>query len=213
MNSASRRRRERERVETRQKILDAARDLFVRKGYEATTMRAIAERVEYTPTAIYHHFESKEALVAECCAGDWLSLTRAVQRIATGVEDPIERLAKIGAAYVDFALEYPMQYHLMFMTARPVVTPEQTPAHLTAAPDETRVMVQQTAAEAIESGRLRPEYTDPDEIWQMVWGTVHGIVSLHIAREHAAWVDLRDPRTTATRAVEALLRGLQREPR
>ncbi len=60
-------RRERERVEIRQKILDAARELFATEGYERVTMRRIAEAIEYSPTTIYHHFEDKDDLVNALC--------------------------------------------------------------------------------------------------------------------------------------------------
>src|ERR1700751_6037572 len=53
-------RRERERQELRSRILDAARELFAEQGYDAVTMRGIAERIEYSPTAIYFHFKDKE---------------------------------------------------------------------------------------------------------------------------------------------------------
>ena len=97
-------RREREREEVRGKILDAARDLFARDGYEAVTMRKIAEAIEYSPTAIYLHFKDKESLVRELCMGDFDSLARAFQRIARE-PDPLERLRKVGLAYADFKQE------------------------------------------------------------------------------------------------------------
>src|SRR5919108_4631182 len=105
----SRERRTREREETRERILDAARQMFVRKGYEATTMRAIADKIEYTPTAIYHHFRSKDALLTELASSDFRALAAAFQKIGR-IEDPIERLVRVGDAYVSFALEHPMQY-------------------------------------------------------------------------------------------------------
>src|SRR5512139_3581766 len=111
-------RREREKGEIRGKILDAARDLFARDGYEAVTMRKIAEAIEYSPTAIYLHFKDKESLVRELCLGDFDSLARAFQRIARE-PDPLERLRKVGLAYADFALEHPNHYRLMFMTPHP----------------------------------------------------------------------------------------------
>lgn len=49
-------RRERERVDTREKILEAARELFIQKGYDGVSMRKVADKVEYSPTAIYVHF-------------------------------------------------------------------------------------------------------------------------------------------------------------
>ena len=58
-------RREREREEIRTSILEAARDLFANEGVEAVTMRRIAEKIEYSPTAIYFHFKDKESLLAE----------------------------------------------------------------------------------------------------------------------------------------------------
>src|SRR6266511_5472687 len=99
--SKSRARRTRQREETRRLILNTAREMFVRLGYEATTMRAIADRIEYTATAIYHHFKNKEALLAELCAADFRALAAAFQKIGR-IEDPIERLRKSGMAYVQF---------------------------------------------------------------------------------------------------------------
>ena len=64
-------RREREKKELKQEILDAARDLFVREGFENVSMRKIAEKIEYSPTAIYLHFKDKEALVHELCLHDF----------------------------------------------------------------------------------------------------------------------------------------------
>jgi len=58
-------RRTRDREHTRRKILDAAREMFVRQGYEATTMRAIADRAGVSLGSSYHYFPSKEHLVLE----------------------------------------------------------------------------------------------------------------------------------------------------
>src|SRR5919198_345142 len=95
-------RRERERAATRQKILNAARRMLVQHGYEGTTMRATAAKIGYTPTAIYHYFKDKDALVAELSAIDYRAFSQALQR--TGITgNPVERLGKIGEAYVEFA--------------------------------------------------------------------------------------------------------------
>ena len=111
-------RRLREREETRAKIIDAAREMFASDGVEAVTMRAIANRIEYTPTAIYHHFRDKQALLQELCARDYGSLAKTFVRIGR-IEDPIERLRRIGLGYLDFALEHPSHYRFMFMTRKP----------------------------------------------------------------------------------------------
>ncbi len=84
-------RREREKQATRQRILDAARELFVHEGYEAVTMRRVAEKIEYSPTAIYMHFKDKAALIRELCAHDFLRFTETLNKV-TRVQDPMERL-------------------------------------------------------------------------------------------------------------------------
>src|SRR5215208_5070860 len=62
-------RQERDREAVRRAILDAARDLFVREGFENVSIRKVAERIEYSPAAIYSYFPGKDdiffALAAE----------------------------------------------------------------------------------------------------------------------------------------------------
>src|SRR5581483_625039 len=112
-------RREREKQEVRRKILDAARELFVTVGYDAVTMRKIAEKIEYSPTAIYLHFKDKEELIQELCENDFYSFSVHFASV-NAIEDPEERLRAAGQVYVDFALACPNQYRLMFMTPHTV---------------------------------------------------------------------------------------------
>lgn len=205
MGSAERRKREN--ADTRQKILDAARDLFVQNGYQATSMRAIADRIEYTPTAIYHHFESKEALLMQLCNQDFRSLAAAFQRIGK-VEDPVARLERIGAAYVDFALEHPMHYQLLFMSVRPA---HEMDTDITRGDpsEDAYAFLRMTVEEAIAQGRFRAEYTDANQVAQMLWGSLHGLISLRIAKQHDDWIDFGDLRATAAEVRRVILRGLQ----
>src|SRR5215510_16135582 len=95
-----RERRAREKSETRDKILDAARELFATEGYEGVSMRRVAEKIEYSPTAIYVHFTDKEELFRELCHQDYARLAEVLQSSVT-TADPIERLRKIGGSYVE----------------------------------------------------------------------------------------------------------------
>src|ERR1700683_4973661 len=101
-------RREREKQELRTKILDAARELFVTQGYDAVTMRKVAEKIEYSPTAIYLHFKDKDALVLELCRHDFRAFAARFLEVAT-IADPVERLRKAGWEYLAFASEHPQQ--------------------------------------------------------------------------------------------------------
>ena len=209
MGTLERRTRDRER--TRGKILDAAREMFVRHGYEATTMRAIAREVEYTPTALYHHFESKEALLTQISALDFRALAEAFLRIGR-VADPLERLDRICEAYVEFARAHPMQYQLMFMTRRPGGSDLKNAVAHGDPSEDAYAFLRQTCAEAIATGRLRPEVDDPDALAQMLWGAAHGIVSLQIVKHDDDWIAWRDVRATARAAGQAMVRGLLRAP-
>ena len=205
-------RREREKEEVRGRILDAARDLFARDGYEAVTMRKIAEAIEYSPTAIYLHFKDKESLVRELCLSDFDSLARAFQRIARE-PDPLERLRKVGLAYADFALEHPNHYRLMFMTPHPAPgKDDEQAAKRKGNPEaDAYAFLLATVAEAIEKGLLRPEVKDPHLVAQAAWAGVHGVVSLHVAKGEDPWVDWRPMKKTVALVVDSFTRGISRE--
>lgn len=172
-------------------------------------MRAIADRIEYTPTAIYHHFRNKEALLSELSAIDFRALAAAFQRIGR-ITDPIDRLRRIGEAYVAFALEHPMQYQLMFMTRRPAGVDSHQDIKRGDPGEDAYGFLRAACSDAIASGQLRPEFKDAEELAQMLWSALHGLLALHIVKEDDPWVKWRDVRRTAARMNAALMRGILR---
>jgi AcrR family transcriptional regulator len=205
-------RRERERQEMQTLILDAARDLFATEGYEAVTMRKIAEKIEYSPTAIYTHFKDKLSLLRELCDRDFASFAAALQR-AGGVKDPVDRLRRIGYAYVDFALEHPNHYRFLFMTAHPPVGPEESAIQRGNPDQDAYAFLRVTIEEGLAQGRFKPELKDPDVVCQLAWGAAHGVVALHNVKCHDAWIEWRPPRETARRLIDLALEGMLRKER
>ena len=199
-------RREREREEIRAKILDAARELFAAEGYEAVTMRRVAERIEYSPTAIYFHFRDKETLLHEICDSDFLTLARQFVDVAK-IADPIEKMRAAGLAYFRFGIEHPNHYRLMFMTPHPPFTDEHM-VHKGNPEEDAYQFLQDIVSEAIAKGRLRPELTDVELISQTIWAAVHGLVSLHIAKCNDDWVDWRSLEDRANAMIDMLVGGL-----
>jgi AcrR family transcriptional regulator len=206
-------RRARELQGTREKILDAARDMFAEEGFDAVTMRAIAERIEYTPTAIYHHFKNKNALLTELCQTDFEMLARHFNA-AVAASDPVERILAVGEAYLHFAEKHPSQYRFMFMTVIPQPTlGEQYVAERQGNPErDAYAFLRAACREAIDRGLLLPEVTDADELAQILWGGVHGMISLRIVKSHESWIPWRDFHATALRAMRVMMRGLLRDP-
>jgi AcrR family transcriptional regulator len=173
-------RREREKKELREKILEAARELFNSAGVEATTMRAIAERIEYSPTAIYSHFADKEALLQELCLNDFQSLAEkfaALDKIA----DPIKRLRRLGQAYADFGIAYPESYRFMFMTPKPEtrVTEDMGLGNPRTDPYAALLLVVQGC---IAANAFKPHLKDAHLIAQTLWGALHGVMALELCK-------------------------------
>jgi AcrR family transcriptional regulator len=205
-------RRERERQAVRTKILDAARVLFAAEGYDAVTMRRIADAIEYSPTAIYLHFKDKERLILELCREDSMALAKVFHRIARE-PDPVERLRAIGLSYVAFGLEHPNHYRLMFMTRHRLEADDLAElGHGNPEKDGYAFLIA-TLNDAIAGGRLKPGIDDPQLVAQVFWAGVHGIVSLHLAKAGDPWVAWRPVHDTAATLIEALLRGLTEEHR
>jgi AcrR family transcriptional regulator len=204
-------RRERERQELRRKILKAARELLVKRGYDAVTMREIAKRIEYSATALYKHFADKDELVRELCREDFTAFAqRFVEHVATA-GDPVERMARAGLVYLGFAEEYPEHYRLMFMTELPPTPPEagerDDPAH------NAYVFLRGLVDELMRGGYLREELTDVDLVAQSVWAGVHGAVALDlIVPKSKDWLEFRSRPERFAAALEMVSRSMAKDP-
>lgn len=204
-------RREREKAEIREKILEAARELFVAEGYEAVSMRKIADKIEYSPTAIYLHFKDKEAVMRELCETDFYTLAQEFQEIAR-IADPVERLAALGVAYARFGLSHPNHYRLMFMTPHPHHHKDEEHLIERGNPEEDAyAFLKWTIGDAVAAGRLHPGLDDVELLAQTFWAGMHGMVSLQIAKCHDDWVDWRPEEERIRLMNQALVRGLIRE--
>lgn len=199
-------RREREKQELRQEILDTARKMFAAEGYEAVTMRRIAEAIEYSPTAIYLYFRDKEELINELCHSDFRKLAKEFQKIAQ-IPDPVERLKTTGLSYIEFGLAYPNHYRLMFMTPHPKPT-DAMKADKGNPEQDAYAFLKSVVGECIAAGRFRDAYSDVEGVSQMLWASVHGLVSLWIAKCEDDWVDWRPVRQLAEMMLDMQLRGV-----
>lgn len=188
-------RRQRERLELRTLILDTAREIFAAEGYDGVTMRRIAERIEYSPTAIYFHFKDKDALIRELCDHDFLALTQQFATIAR-IADPIEKLRRAAYLYVQFGLQYSTQYRFLFMTPHSKMS------------GDAYAFIKSIVAEAIEHEQFRRELRDPDLLAQTVWAGIHGVAALEITMRNDQSIEWRPADQRATMMIDALIGGL-----
>ncbi|HVG18282.1 MAG TPA: TetR/AcrR family transcriptional regulator [Blastocatellia bacterium] len=180
-------RREREKETLRQEILDAARDLFVKEGYENVSMRRIAEKIEYSPTTIYLYFEDKASLLFAICDETFAKLAKRMESIVKGSDDPVEALKRVCRAYVEFGLKYPNHYHVTFINHPRL---HLGPDHYLR--DGSMGMkayncLRAGVEECIKQKRFRQ--SDVDTVTQMMWAGGHGLTSLLITKPHFPWAD------------------------
>jgi len=178
MGVAERRARERESI--RQDILDAARVLFVKEGYEATSIRKIAQRAEYSPGTIYLHFEDKQAVLEALGDEMFFRLDRRMEAIENDeVSDPLERLRRGLRVYIQFGLENPHHYCLVFMLPPEQLSRPMDPLKLQNALASFQHLVV-LVEHCMRAGKI-PQ-GDSKEYSQALWAGAHGITSLLIAK-------------------------------
>jgi AcrR family transcriptional regulator len=191
-------------MEVQEKILGAARELFVKEGVEAVSMRKIAAAIDYTAAGLYTHFKDKDELVRSLCRHDFAAFGQTMGRLGK-VADPVERIAQMGMAYIRFAAEHPSHYRLMFMTPHEV---ERSEEDLKCGMDPKRggyAALRQAVAEGVEGGRFR--ITDVELLTQTLWAGVHGVASLQITKADEEWIHWRALEKRARHMVDTLLLG------
>ena len=198
-------RRERERTQIREKILDAALEVFAKEGAQGVTMRALADAIEYSAPVIYAHFRDKDAIIGELCIRQLRALAQKFANL--GALDPVERLRRVGYVYADFAIDHPSHFRFLFLTPQTFSKDEEDIAK----DDPERnayAFLRQTVKDGLAAGVFRAEYTDADEIAQLCWAAAHGMVALQNIKGADSWIDWRDVRTTAHRLIDAHLNGI-----
>ncbi|MFO7975165.1 MAG: TetR/AcrR family transcriptional regulator [Candidatus Hydrogenedentota bacterium] len=174
-------RREREREEITQRILDVARQMFVRDGYEAVTLRKIAKAIEYSPAAIYQYFKDKKALVAAIIQQDSQDLREDLLG-CMNVEDPLERLSEMAQHYAAWGVAHPNHFRLMHVPPPALVEQEDELRRSNTGPVEQKLLyaLHKTVKEAIETGLLKEEFSDPAVVAATLWAGIRGVTMAEI---------------------------------
>jgi AcrR family transcriptional regulator len=111
----SQERRSAEKAALRRQIMEAAAELFGTAGYENVSMRKIAQRIGYTPMAIYLYFKDKNDLLDCICEEAFLQLYRSLERLKANAATPLEGLRGAIKGFIDFAVKHPHHYRATFL--------------------------------------------------------------------------------------------------
>ena len=181
--SVSKLRRERERAALKHKIMNAAREMFVRDGYEAVTLRSIASAIEYTPGFIYKLFRDKKELVEAILRKDIEDL-RAHLLLCLTQDNPVERIIEMARHYSEWAITHPNHYRLMLFPP-PAWAEQKRPPSPQAAPppleQEALDILTELVERAMRLGQFKKKYSDPRLVAATLWAGIIGAVLIEIS--------------------------------
>lgn len=159
-------RRERERAERHQLIIDAARDLAEAEGWDAVTTRRLAEKVEYSQPVLYSHFKGKDAIVRAVAIQGCGELARLLRKARPSRGE--SRLRAAAEAYLEFARRRPALYDAMFVQQSDIPWgTDEVPQELLDAFGELVAAVEPVRGER-----------DLEALTEVFWSSLHGIATL-----------------------------------
>ena len=165
-----RERHDREKLAVRESILTAARDLFVAEGYAQVSIRKIAERIEYSPAAIYSYFPSKDDIFFALATEGFRRLDDTI-RAAEGAPDPFLGLRDSCWAFYQFSKDQREFFHLMFVDRSVPAITEQWQGF-----DILQQMMARVAGRiqrSIDAGRF-PATLRPEVALHVLWAALTG---------------------------------------
>lgn len=160
----------------REKILTCACDLYLQDGLDGFSMRKLARSVGVTAPALYRYYESKERVLVDVVGEAYGELAQALYGALEG-RTPMERFRLAGSAYLDFALENPRLYAVLFGPAE-LLGMEGGSEELEAQACAIGQFWNDRVRECVEAGILREG--DPEGIGLTLWAHFHGLLTLYL---------------------------------
>jgi AcrR family transcriptional regulator len=164
-----------DKIELKHRILNAAREIFLEQGYDRTSVRMIAEKIGYSATTIYLHFQDKNEIL-HTLHTEGFEVLNSRMAVLLQVEDPFERLKAMGKMYIDFAMSNPELYDLMFIQISPLTKLEEE--HELWKEGNTAFGALKHTVEECISKKYFPRH-DAEVTAFVIWSALHGMITLH----------------------------------
>ncbi|MDO3627792.1 TetR/AcrR family transcriptional regulator [Mucilaginibacter sp. BT774] len=172
-----------EKQEMHQRILNGARKIFLEKGYEQTSMRNIANEIDYSPGSLYFYFKDKSEIFHELHK-EGFSLLLSQFKVLEKVADPFERLKAMGRIFIQFAQDNKDYYNLMFIVDEPVKMSEDGGFKIA---QEAINQLSAVIKECQQQGKFKD--MDTEYFTFMILSAVHGICALFCKDRTASFID------------------------
>ncbi|CAH0345277.1 TetR/AcrR family transcriptional regulator [Bacillus sp. CECT 9360] len=164
---------------SREIILDTARNLFAKEGYQNVSMRKIAKELNYTHGAIYYHFENKAELFYALVKEDFSLLDGVLEKIIEQDIGDREKIMQILLGFIKFGLTYPNHYEIMFL-----IRDEEVQMHLQ---NEPNLSYERFAKAVYELSAMK---ANTKIIWS-IFLSIHGFVAIY-CRTGQTYEDVKD---------------------
>ncbi len=188
----------RTRDEQGQRILEAASELLSTEGASALSVRRIAAAAGCSTMGLYSRFGGKDGVVDELYAEGFERLVDAM-KTNQPTDDPLADLRRAANCYRDSAIANATHYMVMFGGAVPGFEPSDASHELAHAAFNGLVG---KVGRCTDAGLLDGA---PDEIAELLWGAIHGLVMLELVGINPL---MSDPAARFDRALDVLFRGL-----
>lgn len=168
--------------DSRERILEAARSLYLEENLQGFSMRKVAAKVGFSATAIYRHYRDKEALLYAVMRQGHEMFYQDILKVQDQHSHPLMQLQDQANAYVEFALEHDDFYRMMFMDPM-VIGPVGLPEEVFEDSFNTFELMVQKVERCINEDVFRAGAdVNAHEIALTVWGHVHGLCSLYLTK-------------------------------
>lgn len=161
----------------RRQLCEAALRLYRTKGYDAVTLRSLGAEAGMSSATPYRFFESKEALFEHVRAVVYAEFGEFLQKADPKHGDPLARLRLVSRAMIDFGLQRPEDYRLIFSMRQGPIEPD---SDLFRAREKTLDHVLPICQMLIDSGRLSG---DARVHVHVAWVALHGLMSFHVSNQ------------------------------
>jgi len=178
-------RRIKEKERRRQAILKAAKGLFFKQGFSATTMTQIADAAELGKGTLYLYFQNKEELYISLLVEGMQLLNEIFQRTVEGVAGWEEKFTALGWAYYQYALDYSEFFQISFQFQHGELTAnisDDLYSHCFQEGLKSLGTLAGVLEEGMAAGDI--EQRDPMELTVVLWGSLTGLILLHMAKDH-----------------------------
>jgi len=195
-------RKARQKEELKALILKAARKLFVEKGIEQTTIRNIADSIDYSIGTVYLYFRDKNEILHALHTQSFADL-RNQFKVLYNVKDPMERLKAMGKVYINYGLENPDMYDLMFTLKAPIEFLETIQKDEWDEGKASFDVLKTTVKQCMDAGHFKGHKLEPLSF--LIWSCVHGMCSLEIG-SRTKNVNIKNAENIVTEAYDEFLK-------